>query len=357
MTATIPPKRARAGLLADAAPVKVAGAAVLALLDGATVGRLEMVLKLGTWVVAGATDEAQVVGSITGELGAGAEATEEDAGEDHVAQVAEEETGTGTTGEEAAAEVQGPQVVEDVFAGITGTVVVCTFVVVKTMVLVLVLVAGDQDDQMPQEVLLDAGKLEAGSFLLLETTAGVHTAQVSDEDEDGVVLFCLTGDAGVVEVLGSGGEDVHAAQVSDEDGVVLGDSTGEAGVVDALAFTEEEAAGVLLVVAGEDGVEDGVQLLSATDGEEDSAGTTGEAEEVLDFPSQLPHAEDGVASEFGFPPPRDEAGVAAGVEAGVACQFAQLSEGPCLSCCSATPTMTELAKASRTKALLTMVAT
>src|SRR2546430_294834 len=107
MTATIPPKRARAGLLADAAPVKVAGAAVLALLDGATVGRLEMVLKVGTWVVAGATDEAQVVGSITGELGAGAEATEEDAGEGHVAQVVGSVTGELGAGAEATEEDAG----------------------------------------------------------------------------------------------------------------------------------------------------------------------------------------------------------------------------------------------------------
>jgi hypothetical protein len=72
--ATTPPRRASAGLLADAAPVKVARAAVLALVGGAE-GRLEMVLMVGMAVVAGR-----------------AAATDDDAGGAHVPHVAGEET-------------------------------------------------------------------------------------------------------------------------------------------------------------------------------------------------------------------------------------------------------------------------
>lgn len=72
--ATTPPTRASAGLLADAAPVKVARAPVLALVGGAE-GRLEMMLMVGMAVVAG-----------------GAGATDDDMGGAHVAHVAGEET-------------------------------------------------------------------------------------------------------------------------------------------------------------------------------------------------------------------------------------------------------------------------
>ena len=380
MTAKIPPTRARAGLLADAAPVKVAGAAVLALLVGALEGRLETVLMVGTMVVAGATEEAQVVGLVAGELAGGAGAAEEDAGGAHVAQVDGEEAGTGTTGEDAGADDQGPQVVDDVFAGMTGTVVVCMLVAVQTVVLVLVV--ADEDDQTPQAVLLETGETETGLDLLLLLDAtddevhgphvseeelllgtvgfaevelevvfaeegvdddqtpqdvveaegdfdelllepaedDVHTPHVSDEDElldltgitgvvalldftdddvhtphvvdeDGVVLLDLTGETGVVVLLGFTDDDVHTPHVSDEDelldltgitgvvalldfteddvdtphvvdedGVVLLDLTGEAGVVELLCDVQtpqdEEAAEVLPVLAGEDGVED-----------------------------------------------------------------------------------------------------
>ena len=70
----MPPTRASAGLLTDAAPVKVARAAVLALVGGAE-GRLEMMLMVGLAVVAG-----------------GAGATGDDAGGAHVAHVVGEET-------------------------------------------------------------------------------------------------------------------------------------------------------------------------------------------------------------------------------------------------------------------------
>jgi hypothetical protein len=50
--ATMPPTRASAGLLADAAPVKAASAVVLVLVGG-TEGRLEIVLMVGMAVVAG----------------------------------------------------------------------------------------------------------------------------------------------------------------------------------------------------------------------------------------------------------------------------------------------------------------
>jgi hypothetical protein len=81
--ATIPPTRARAGLLADAAPVKVAGAAVFALVGGAE-GRLEIVVMAGMVVEGLGVEEA------------GAGATDDDAGGAHVAHVAgEEATGAG----------------------------------------------------------------------------------------------------------------------------------------------------------------------------------------------------------------------------------------------------------------------
>ena len=47
----MPPTRARAGLLTGAAPVKVAGAAVFALVGGAE-GKLEMVVMVGMAMVA-----------------------------------------------------------------------------------------------------------------------------------------------------------------------------------------------------------------------------------------------------------------------------------------------------------------
>jgi hypothetical protein len=105
--------------LADAAPVKVAGAAVLAFV-GATVGRLETLLMVvGTAVVTGATDEAQVVGVLT----AGAEEAGELAGGAHVAHVvAGEEAAGGDTG--AADDGQGPQVADDACAVEAGIAVV-----------------------------------------------------------------------------------------------------------------------------------------------------------------------------------------------------------------------------------------
>ena len=77
----IPPTKARAGLLVDAAPVKVAGAAVFALVGGAE-GRLEMVVMVGMAVVTAAAVEGLGV-----EAG-GAGATDDDAGGAHVAHVA-----------------------------------------------------------------------------------------------------------------------------------------------------------------------------------------------------------------------------------------------------------------------------
>jgi len=67
----MPPTRASAGLLADAAPVKAAGAAVLALVGGAE-GRLEMALMVGMAVVAGATADDAGGAHVTGEETAGA---------------------------------------------------------------------------------------------------------------------------------------------------------------------------------------------------------------------------------------------------------------------------------------------
>jgi hypothetical protein len=74
--ATTPPTRASAGLLADAAPVKAARAAVLALVGGAE-GRLEMVLMVGTAVVAGATGVTCDDAGGAGEETAGAGVLEE----------------------------------------------------------------------------------------------------------------------------------------------------------------------------------------------------------------------------------------------------------------------------------------
>jgi hypothetical protein len=114
-----------AGLWADAAPpVKVATAAVLALV-GATVGRLgTLLIVVGTIGVAGATDEAHVVGL----LAAGAEEAGELAGGAQVAHVVgAEAAGAEATGEDTGTtydDDQGPQVADDAFAVETGIAVV-----------------------------------------------------------------------------------------------------------------------------------------------------------------------------------------------------------------------------------------
>jgi hypothetical protein len=125
MTAKMPPTSARAGLLADAAPVKMAGDAVLALV-GAMVGRLETLLMVATVVglMADGAEEA-------GELAGGAGAAEEDAGA-QLAHVADEEAAGGCAEycdalkmpAGVADDGQGPQVVGEVFdVGETATVV------------------------------------------------------------------------------------------------------------------------------------------------------------------------------------------------------------------------------------------
>jgi hypothetical protein len=85
--AMIPPAKARAGLLVDAAPVKVAGAAVFALVGGAE-GRLEMVVMIGMAVVVGMTVVAAGAVEGLGVEAGGAGATDDDAGGAHVAHVA-----------------------------------------------------------------------------------------------------------------------------------------------------------------------------------------------------------------------------------------------------------------------------
>lgn len=92
----------------------------------------------------------------------------------------------------------------------------------------------------------------------------------------------------------------------------------------------------MLFAAGDDGVDPPPQLPHEA-----------APDEALEWPSQLPQDAEGVESEAPFPPPQDEASVA-----GVACQLPQLPEA---SRFSTTPPRTELANASRTNELFTMV--
>jgi hypothetical protein len=230
--------------------VKVAGAAVLASV-GATVGRLETLLMVvGTAGVAGATEEAHVVGLLT----AGAEAAGELAGA-HVAHVAGEETAGGDTGA-AEDDGQGPQVADDACAVETATAVVWTFVVVLTTVVVCVV--ADQDDQTPQAVVLEAGYTGTGlePLLLGPTGDDDQTAHVSDDNE---LLVVAEGFTGVELGLETTGDEDHTPHVMDEAEGVLLDETGETGVFELLGDVpqtpQEEVAGVgLLLAAGEDGV-------------------------------------------------------------------------------------------------------
>lgn len=329
----MPPTSARAGLFADAAPVKRAGDVVVAL-AGATVGRLETVLTGATGVVGvgcttgGAEEGGELAG---GAGGAGAGGAGDGAGGAQLAHVAGGElaeycealkvpgiTGAGdddvqapqVVGEDAAGDDtgaagddgQGPHVVDEVSGvGETGITVVWELVVVLTSVLV---------DQTPQEVLLATGVAETGVELLLSGATGVddHTAHVSDDEELLAGVEGLTGvKLGVVStLLGTTGDD-NVSQVP-----------------------QDEVAGV---VSGEDGVEDMSSQLP-----QDELG------KVLEFPSQLPQDEPAPgAPSSGAPLPLP--------------WLPRLPEAPCLSRLSTTPAITELARTSRTNDLFTMLAT
>lgn len=136
-------------------------------------------------------------------------------------------------------------------------------------------------------------------------------------------------------------EDDQTPHVSDEAGLIL-----------PVGFTGAE-----LGVVSEEGVVDVSQLpqdAEAEDGLLTDAGVYGDEEvfsatgDVLELPSQLPQD-----SDIALPLPQDSAGV----PAEAVCQPPQLPEPPCLSRLSATPAKTELAKASRTNELFTMLAT
>jgi hypothetical protein len=117
-----------------------------------------------------------------------------------------------------------------------------------------------------------------------------------------------------------------------------------------LAAGDDGVEDVLLIATGEDGEWVLPQLPQEADGDEEILATPADVEGVaFEFPSQLPQEED---SDVPFPLPRDEPSVAAAV----VCQLPQLPESPCLSRFSTTPAKTELAKASKTNELFTMVA-
>jgi hypothetical protein len=222
---------------------------------------------------------------------------------------------------------------------------------------VLVCVVVDEDDQTSQAVLLEAGVAGAGLELLLLGPTGEddHTPHVSDDEELLVVPEGFTGvELGVVFVLLETTEDDdHTAHVSDDEELLL-EMTGERGVEepieDVSQLPQDEVAEVVLLIAtGEDGVEDAPQLPQEVDGDKEVFAITAE---VLEFPSQLPQDEAGVASDAPFPLPQGEACA----EAGAVCQLPQLPEAPCLSRLSTTPAMTELTKASRTNELFTILA-
>jgi hypothetical protein len=101
-------------------------------------------------------------------------------------------------------------------------------------------------------------------------------------------------------------------------------------------------------VAGDDGVDALPQLPQEAAGNEASATPSVVDGDSLEWPSQLPQGEEEAESDAPLPPPQEEASAA-----GVACQLPQLAEA---SHFSTTPPRTELANASRTNELFTMVA-
>jgi hypothetical protein len=153
---------------------------------------------------------------------------------------------------------------------------------------------------------------------------------------------------------------VAVSVVVDEDGQTPHDSYEEALPVATDGFTSFElcpetavdetreigmAVGVVLpVVAGEDGVDALPQPPHEADGAEASATPAAVDSEDWEWPSQLPQD----APDPPFPPPHDESS-----PAGFICQLPQPAEA---SRFSTTPPRTELANASRTNELFTMVA-
>jgi hypothetical protein len=175
-----------------------------------------------------------------------------------------------------------------------------------------------QGPQVAGEVAAEAGTTVVKTFVAVITT--VLVLVVVDEDED---------------------EDDQTPHVSDETGLallLLPEATGD----DDRTPNVPEA-GLLIPVGTTEEAEYGVLTDTGVYGDEEVSSATGD---VLEFPSQLPQDEDRA------PLPHDSAGVLA--EA--ACQLPQLPESPCLSRLSTTPAKTELAKASRTNELFTILA-
>ena len=141
-------------------------------------------------------------------------------------------------------------------------------------------------------------------------------------------------------------EDDQTPHVSDEVGLAL--FVGITGVE--LGVVIEEGVMDVSQLPQDVEVEDGSLTDTGVYGDEEVISATGD---VLEFPSQLPQDEDRAVSDTALPLPQDSAGV----PAEAACQSPQLPEPPCLSRLSTTPAKTELAKASRTNELFTILAT
>ena len=141
-------------------------------------------------------------------------------------------------------------------------------------------------------------------------------------------------------------EDDQTPHVSDEAGLVLpvGFTRAELGVVSKEGVTDVSQ------LPQEVEAEDGVVADTGVYGDEEVFSATGD---VLEFPSQLPQDEDTAASDIALPLPQDSAGI----PAEAVCQSPQPPGPPCLSRLSTTPAKTELAKASRTNELFTILVT
>ena len=141
-------------------------------------------------------------------------------------------------------------------------------------------------------------------------------------------------------------EDDQTPHVSDEAGPVL--PVGITGVE--LGVVIEEGVMDVSQLPQDVEVEDGSLTDTGVYSDEEVISATGD---VLEFPSQLPQDEDRATSDVALPLPQDSAGV----PAEAVCHSPQLPEPPCLSRLSTTPAKTELAKASRTNELFTILAT
>jgi hypothetical protein len=195
------------------------------------------------------------------------------------------------------------------------------------------LVVVDEDDQTPH-VSDVAGLLAAEGFgeVELGLTSGEEGVECGEDQTPQEVPLEATGDDDHTPHVPEAGLLLPVGLTGVELGVVF-----EEGVTDVPQLPQDVEADGLLTDTGVYGDE---EVFSATG-------------DVLEFPSQLPQDEDRAASDVALPLPQDPPGV----PAGAVCQSPQLPEPPCLSRLSTTPAKTELAKASRTNELFTMLAT